>query len=403
MSTKLDKQTIKEGLTLYRNDSTDRPRSWKVTIEQTSTGWDIVTLAGLIDGEKVEARVPITEGKNVGKKNETTPEEQALNEALSRAKAKVKEGYTLDIDNAGSKGVKGSGIPSPMLAKTYDPAQKQSGSKNLEKLGLVGVRVAAQPKLDGVRRLAKINESGCSMWTRSGDLSNTLPHIEAELFSMYKKLGLTGEIWLDGEAYTNELSFNRINGLTRSETKKSADLEDLNRIKYHIYDTISDSGYADRNKTIQQFKGKFTEIVETDFLIADEKDLQDLLIKRIDQGYEGLIIRGLNTGYESKRSNQLLKYKTFEDAEFKVVGMMESTTPGVVGAFWLEMDMPAEDEKGEPILMFKATPKCSLDEKKKIWKEQSEWIGQIVTVNFFGRSEYNVPRFGRVKDKRFDI
>jgi len=396
-------ELIKKGVTLYRSDSTGRPRSWEVRVEKTSNGFDIVTLAGLIDGEKVEARVPITEGKNIGKKNETSPEEQATAEAVSRIKAKLKEGYTNDIDNAGTKGVKGSGIPSPMLAQTYDPAEKQSGSKGLKRLGLVGKPVAAQPKLDGVRRLININPQGVTMWTRSGDKSDTLPHIAKEVFDTYTRLGLTQDVWLDGEAYTAELTFNRINGLTRKESKKSKDLEDLNLIKFHCYDTIMDAGYKTRNAFIQQFKSPLVEIVETTFLNADEAELQKMLIDKIDKGFEGLIVRTLETGYESKRSNQLLKYKTFEDAEFKVVGFMESTTPGVIGAMWVEMDIPAEDENGDPILMFKATPKCSLDEKKEIWKNQKSWLGEMVTVNFFGRSEYGVPRFGRVKDKRFDL
>jgi len=397
---KIEGSALKGGVSLWRTDSNQSLRVWTISIVEFSEGWNIVSKSGLEDGEKVQTVIPITEGKNIGRSNETTPETQAIAEAISKIESKLKEGYSFTKETAGSKEVKGSGVPSPMLAQTYDPAQKQSGSKNLKKLGIENHLVATQPKLDGVRRLTNINKTGATMWTRSGDISKTLPHIEAELFELWKASGLE-EIWLDGEAYTSELSFNRINGLTRKESNNPD--EDLYKIKYHIYDIILDKNYKVRNEYIQKFKGKFVEVVPTSFVVAEEASLAKSLIETINLGYEGLMIRTLDTPYEFKRSKSLLKYKTFEDAEFKVVDVEESTIPGVVGAFILALDKPCKDSDGNIITTFKATPKCSLDEKKNIMQNKKDWMGEIVTVNYFGRSEYGVPRFGRVKDKRFDL
>ena len=53
-----------------------------------------------------------------------------------------------------------------------------------------------------------------------------------------------------------------------------------------------------------------------------ESEVDDLFGGYVEQGYEGGIIR-LNGVYEQKRSNNLLKRKDFEDAEFEIISVEE--------------------------------------------------------------------------------
>ncbi len=81
----------------------------------------------------------ISEGKNIGKKNETTPLQQAINEARSAWIKKKESGYSAvgvtdedgeGDDNESVEGGKGKGItediPSPMLAHDYNKRGKSS-------------------------------------------------------------------------------------------------------------------------------------------------------------------------------------------------------------------------------------------------------------------------------------
>ena len=114
-------------------------------------------------------------------------------------------------------------------------------------------------------------------------------------------------------------------------------------------------------------------------------ELHDMFVER---GYEGLIARHPNLLYKmGYRSDQLLKYKSFNDAEFKVL----SVSNGVgkfedMAIFKCEMD----DNSGNT---FNVVPKGTEEERKAYLTNAAKYIGKMLTVTFFGRSEDNIPRF----------
>jgi DNA ligase-1 len=58
----------------YRLDSKGKVRLWEIKV----TGNLIETWDGVLDGKLKYTPDTVSEGKNIGKANETTPEEQAL-------------------------------------------------------------------------------------------------------------------------------------------------------------------------------------------------------------------------------------------------------------------------------------------------------------------------------------
>jgi hypothetical protein len=87
----------------------------------------------------------------------------------------------------------------------------------------------------------------------------------------------------------------------------------------------------------------------------------------------------------------------FEDAEFEVVGFEESTKGNMAGAIVVRMHKPATNRAGETITTFKAGLSFSHQECKEMWNNQAKYIGQFGTVEYFGLSEYSVPRFPKFK------
>jgi ATP-dependent DNA ligase len=63
--------------------------------------------------------------------------------------------------------------------------------------------------------------------------------------------------------------------------------------------------------------------VET-FIIENLNDVNYILEKFVAEGFEGAILRGINSQYLwGYRSDELLKVKTFQDAEFEIVDIIE--------------------------------------------------------------------------------
>jgi ATP-dependent DNA ligase len=386
--------------TIYKIDSKGKVREWRINVEPNGDAWDIVTVAGLQDGKQVENRVTVSEGKNIGKSNETSPYEQAVAEATATMELKLRGEYRFELADA-SSGVLRSGINSPLLAHKYDATGKQKGSKTLDQLNIRGQKIYVQPKIDGNRCLAKISELGeVTLYTRKGDVMLPIPHIEEQLGWSYSNAGLNanGELILDGELFSREISFNTLNGLLKRETKAPEHLSQLNNVNYYIYDIYSSEGYEKRYPQLLDFSSRSVQVIPNFEVIADEAEINTKLEIFLSEGYEGLMIRQLGMPYEHKRSWQLLKNKVFEDFEAKLLDMEEDRRGGMVGAFVMEMPEPSKDREGNLITSFKAgITGLSQEELRNIWGNQEDYIGSMCTLECFGFSDYNVARFPKMK------
>lgn len=397
--------------TLYQLDTKNKVRVWKIEVIDNGTSAEIVMTKGLEDGKHTVDKQTIKEGKNAGKANATTYYSQAVADAQSKIDSKIREGYVEDKSQIKASNLLGSGVPAPMLAQKYDPTEKQSSSKNLKRAGIEGKKVMVQRKKDGNRCNIHVNRTSARPFTRKGDPlpTNGIEHILAPILAAFQKsadyyeknFGIT-EYVLDGELFTKAFSFNKLNGLVKKEKKSADELKDCKEVVYHLYDVMLPVGYETRYKVIQNFAAPAVHVEEAIEIVATEANIQEWLEKFLAEGEEGLMIRVLGMPYEHKRSWSLMKVKNFEDAEFRVIGFEESARAGMAGAVVVAMTAPSKDRDGNPILTFKAGLNMSHEECKEMWENQSKYIGQLVTVEFFGRSEYNVPRFPKAKGFRND-
>jgi len=384
--------------TLYQLDSAGNTKVWIIedvihsSLGRSADYSKIVIKSGRLNGSLVENVTEIHEGKNEGKANETNHYTQAVAEMESKIKLQLRKGYVYNLEDAKSSAILGSGIPQPMLAQKYCRDGKQKGSKTLKQLGLVGKTIIVQPKLDGNRCMIKIENHVATMYTRKGDVMPVqLNHILQGI--MEQNLYPYELVILDGELFSEEISFNTLNGLIKKVTVTSEDKEKRKLIKFHLYDVMFIEGYEKRSKFIQAFADvKNIEIVPSYEIVASDDTIQHWLEKFLKEGHEGLMIRQLGMPYEHKRTWQLCKVKVFEDEEFKLVGFEEDVRGGFVGAFTMQ------DKKGN---RFNAGASGqSVEERVEMWNNPDKYIGKLATVEFFGRSEYGIPRFPKFKGVR---
>jgi hypothetical protein len=81
--------------TLIGEASTGKAKMWQISVRPaTPSNAEIVVTHGYVDGKKQTGVKLITSGKNIGKKNETTPLEQATLDARAQWQKKKDAGYT---------------------------------------------------------------------------------------------------------------------------------------------------------------------------------------------------------------------------------------------------------------------------------------------------------------------
>ena len=155
---------------------------------------------------------------------------------------------------------------------------------------------------------------------------------------------------------------------------------------------MKDVCYTVRAQFIAPFEAPNIEVISSTEITATNETIQEYLEKFLEEGHEGMMIRQLNMGYDHKRSWQLCKVKVFEDAEYMLIGFEEEARGGYVGAFIM---------KSESGITFNAGASGqSVEERVEMWNNQDKYIGKMATVNYFGLSEYDVPRFPKFKGVR---
>lgn len=395
--------------TVYQLDSSNNVKQWSVEVIDHGTHCEILTIAGRVGG----ALTPTTTLVNTGKRN-LTCYEQACSEAQSKYDAKIKKGYVTDINNVKASTELGSGMKSPMLAEKYHVTGKQSSSKTLAQIGIVGEKIGIQRKKDGNRCNAKVTLNSCKLSTRKGESFAPLSHIEKQMIECFQKIykyvnekyGVT-EYEIDGELMPPKdengvqlFSFNKLNGLVKNYSRNEEEEKLASMIEYHVYDIVLPVGYETRDKIKNYFSNTHIKPLETIYITADDITLKKYHDQFIEEGEEGLMIRRLGMPYEHKRTWQLCKMKMFEDAEFEIVGVEESVRPGQAGALIMKAPKNCFDRDGKLIETFKAALKFSHEERKMIWNNINKLLGTECTVNYFGLSEYGIPRFPRATKLR---
>jgi len=356
---------------LYKKTSTGAIQLWRIWTVSN----EIHSESGQVDGKKIKSVDIIKQGKNIGKANETTSVEQARKEAEARWTKKKKKGY-VESQNDAAAGKTSSLITGgyvPMTAKVYQDHKKH-----------IVFPCAVQPKLDGIRCTV---ENG-KLFTRTRKPILTLPHIE-------KEINLTTQMRLDGELYNHDYkdNFEEIVHLVKRDDVH----HDHKKVQYHIYDMEEKGTFEARNDLILNKLSRkwiheaasIIKPVETR-IAKDEAELKQIYDDFVEQGYEGAMVRNLNSPYENKRSKHLQKYKEFVDAEFKVVDIEEGRgkLAGSVGAFICEI----KDEQG--VRRFKTKPKGKLSFLKTLFENEKLWNNRMMTVQFQGYTKKNhVPRF----------
>ena len=350
--------------TIYKQTKTGATQEWTVEV----SGNRYRTISGQTDGKKTISEWTVCYGKNTGRANATTDEEQALKEAEAKRKLKLEKDYSETIG-----GIKQQRHFEPMLAQKWEDRKDE-----------IVYPIYSQPKLDGIRCI--VTKDG--MWSRNGKPIISAPHIRESLDKLFQH---DPNLILDGELYADKFAndFNKIVSLVK-KTKPTADdlKQSAKNIEYHVYDIPSvDGTFKERCIELDELSLDFPKCVKQveTHIVKSETEVTEWYENYVERGYEGQILR-TDDLYENKRSKSLLKHKSFIDEEYTIVDICEGegNRAGTAGYFVFQT------KDGKP---FKSNVKGTWEETAEMLKNKKKLIGKEATVKYFNLTPDGIPRF----------
>lgn len=375
---------------------------------------------GQQDGKKQLTVRDYTEGKNIGKKNETTPLQQCITETRKKwLDKKEKESYqetvpmptpipvqpeqgkvqtqtqilTTSQQNIAKKYF-------PMLAQTFDPKSK-TAKKNTIKFPCF-----VQPKLDGLRCVIYRDPvtDEIRRQSRTGTYFDTMSHIAESLAPLFARFP---NAILDGELYTTKIPFEELAGLIKTKKLTPNDMEKLCVIEYHIYDIVDETmPYNARHDSIKKMFAQVAASTASSPHVLPRyiclvptieaktpADFKAEFGRFIEEGYEGIMLRNKTGMYRCNyRSHDLQKYKEFMEDEFKIIGFTQGDGRDKGTVIWI-----CETKEGNE---FRVRPRGTMESRRKLYETGKKYVGKMLTVIFQELTEEGKPRFPVGKDVR---
>jgi len=347
---------------LYSRTATGAVNTWACWVR----GESVIVEWGQQDGTLQLAEF-VCKPKNEGRSNATTAKEQARLEAIAKWRKQIKKKYYEKLEEA-ENGPK----LRPMLAKDFKKQKK------------VQYPVDVQRKFDGVRCLAYWDGDRVELHSRGGDLYD-VEHIRAEIQRF-----LRPGCMLDGELYVHGLSRQQITSLVKRP-------QDYSRsITYNVYDFVNlqdNDRWVMRKHLLQEWFEQAQEVNLQDFIVEtqtfealDEADIKALHDEFVAEGYEGAIVRLRNGEYRiGYRSPDLLKYKMFDDGEFKLTGYKTGK-----GKF---KEVPIFECTMKNGKTFDVAPRGTTAVRKELLRTAKSLMGKMYTVRYFGFTDEGLPCF----------
>ena len=229
----------------------------------------------------------------------------------------------------------------------------------------------ASEKLDGVRAYW----DGENLLSRQGKRLNA-PQSFTKNFPKFA---------LDGELYAKGLKFEEIQA---SVMDKQPDEKAWSRLKFHVFDVPEASGgLLERLSELEKFilqnpqAGQNLKIIKQ-VKVKDNAEFEAFAEAVIAKSGEGAVVREPNAAYERGRSQNVLKYKKFNDAECVVVAhkVGQGKFSGLLGSVVCEN---LSDKK-----RFKIGSGFSDKERANPPK-----IGSVITYKYQNLTAKGLPRF----------
>lgn len=251
--------------------------------------------------------------------------------------------------------------------------------------------IVVEPKINGIRCLSFVTNENVECYSRNGE---RFYYFENYLKTAFE--GNTENFVLDGELFAN--SWNK----TLTAVQSGNSIED---VKYFLFDFMKQEDYfnritenlTERKRNLDSFLNfynhdSFVKIREH-YIPSKHSEVMELFQKYVRVGYEGIVVKDLDSKYKFERSKDWLKVKAVDFDTFLCVNIEEGRgeNEGKLGSLIL---------KKKDGSTFKVGIGFSNMQREEFW--ESPPVGKYIEISFFSsrhkQSKADSPVFIRVRE-----
>lgn len=272
-------------------------------------------------------------------------------------------------------------------------------------------------KLDGVRVLAVVSGSTCTLYSRNGKEFENFPQIAEAILDNRRAFqhgrGTGGHFVLDGEIVGE--SFQKL--MKQAHRKSDARTDNM---VYHIFDVLPLDAFKEGHCNLQQYKRtewlesarsilidqteclRIMNGLDVDLDTAEGHDIMRRFAEdAVAQGFEGIMIKSMDAPYICKRSDSWMKWKPTISVDLSIVGFEEGTgrNENRLGA------IICEGEDNDRRIRVNVGTGFSDALRDEYWASRDQLLGHLVEVqadavtqNQDGSYSLRFPRFLRFRD-----
>ena len=258
-------------------------------------------------------------------------------------------------------------------------------------------------KLDGCRCIAICkNKDDIKFFSRQGKEFDTLDVLKKDIQKLFE-VGVIGEnTVLDGEiCIVDNNGREDFQSVMKEIKRKDHTIQNPMYIMFDILTlTEFNNGasrfpYRNRLSLLDQISEAtiliHPDIKPTHLRVVEHFDYTPEEFKQwqqrvINEGWEGLIARK-DVPYENKRSKNMLKIKSFNDAEYKIVGVEEGEAQEVIDGVAHKIKCVGAliiEHKGNKVGVGTG---LSLEQRKRWYEHPEEIIGRVCTIKYFEETQ----------------
>jgi DNA ligase-1 len=242
-------------------------------------------------------------------------------------------------------------------------------------------KVYVEPKLDGIRCFAIVENNEAKLFARSGKL---ITNFDSTIGTALAGLG-------DG-CYDGELMGEDFVALMRQAYRK--DNADTESTYLSLFDYLSLEEWRsgdccmstkDRYTELQRrvsalnpwrnFREKtYVDVVVRHEVLANTKEIMALHNTFVQAGYEGAMVKTMDSSYQFGRSYDVMKVKEFHDVDLPIIGLEEGTGrhEGRLGAVKINFNG----------VIVKVGSGFSDEEREQVWDDQYNFLGRMIEVRY---------------------
>jgi DNA ligase-1 len=166
--------------------------------------------------------------------------------------------------------------------------------------------------------------------------------------------------------------------------------------KYLIFDILNGSEFRARKGTVKystRYDVLTATVKDSQYLsvvrqiaLSDSHQFSSMMAEADAKGWEGLILRN-DVGYEGKRGKNMLKSKSFQDAEYTVVGYEIGPFRMIENGKEVTKDVLSNvviKHKGNDVSVGSG---FTIEEREHFAAHPNDIVGKVITVKYFQESK----------------